>query len=330
MFKTNDDQATCPNCRLPLQETPTKEDISIDICQQCWGIWLDGSKLEYACAESNLPPAIERNEITKTCPRCQSPMSELHYGSEDGLLAIDRCNQCQGLWFDNKKELIRLRSLTGKQQKKREDQKSSSLVIKEYSGPIGWLKNRMFTVKSKTDYLDLGGRALVLLFLIIYGFSFILRSLESPGSSFMNNVNLPFHEAGHIIFIFFGRFLRVLGGSLMQILMPFICVCAFLKYRNPFAASAALWWVAQSIMDVAVYINDARVQKLILLGGVTGRDVPGYHDWNVILRMLHLLPYDKLIAKLSHGLGVGLMLASFIWGGYILYLQSKEVQKVSA
>jgi len=30
-----------------------------------------------------------------------------------------------------------------------------------------------------------------------------------------------------------------------------------------------------------------RAQQLILLGGVTGRDQPGYHDWNNLLALLN-------------------------------------------
>jgi len=37
---------------------------------------------------------------------------------------------------------------------------------------------------------------------------------------FMHLVNLPFHEAGHIIFKAFGRFIIFLGGCLGQLLMP--------------------------------------------------------------------------------------------------------------
>jgi hypothetical protein len=96
---------------------------------------------------------------------------------------------------------------------------------------------------------------------------------------FMHLVNLPFHEAGHIIFMPFGRFMMFLGGTLAQLLMPIICMSALLMTsRNTFGASASLWWLGQNFMDIAPYINDSRALKLILIGGVTGREVEG-HDW---------------------------------------------------
>ena len=45
-----------------------------------------------------------------------------------------------------------------------------------------------------------------------------------------------FHEAGHILFSPFGRFMTVLGGSLTQVLVPLLCAGAFLwQTRDPFA-----------------------------------------------------------------------------------------------
>ena len=105
-------------------------------------------------------------------------------------------------------------------------------------------------------------------------------------------INLPFHEAGHIFFSPFGRFLHVLGGSLLQVIIPAVCLVAFLIRREPFSASIGLWWVGQSFIDMAPYINDARAGQLMLIGGVTGQEAPDFHDWNVLLSMTGLLNYD--------------------------------------
>jgi hypothetical protein len=110
-----------------------------------------------------------------------------------------------------------------------------------------------------------------------------------------------------------------LGGSFGQILMPVVCLATFLvKTRDPFGASVALWWTAQNFMDVAPYIDDARALKLMLLGGVTGKETDG-HDWENVLSMLGWLEYDHRLAHLSYNLGILLMLASFAWGGLLLF-----------
>ena len=50
----------------------------------------------------------------------------------------------------------------------------------------------------------------------------------------------------------------------------------------------ALWWVAQSLWNVSVYVKDARAQELPLVGG-------GEHDWAYLLGELDLLPHDQAI-----------------------------------
>lgn len=186
------------------------------------------------------------------------------------------------------------------------------------------LKEYVFYVDPEVSLLQVAGRAILLIALSAWGLSFIFSSVESnyAGTSFLHFVNLPFHEAGHIIFRLFGRFLTVLGGSLMQVLIPVICLGTFLlKTRDPFAASVGLWWTGESLLDLAPYINDARALKLMLLGGVTGADVDDYHDWEYILGKLGMLSCDHIIAKAAHLFGSILMLTAFIWGGYVIWKQ---------
>jgi hypothetical protein len=179
-----------------------------------------------------------------------------------------------------------------------------------------WLIELDTTTASMTFY----GRAAVFTAMIWWGWKFITIPLETnyTGESFLHLINLPFHEAGHVIFIPFGRFMTILGGTLGQVLMPLICLGTFLvKTRDPFGASVALWWAAESLMDIAPYINDARALDLMLLGGVTGKETDG-HDWNNILAMLGLLEWDHRLAHLTYNVGILLMLVSCLWGGALL------------
>jgi hypothetical protein len=179
-----------------------------------------------------------------------------------------------------------------------------------------WLIESDITTETMTFY----GRAAVFVAMVWWGGAFITTPLETnyTGESFLHLINLPFHEAGHVIFIPFGRFMTILGGTLGQILMPMICLGTFLiKTRDPFGAAVALWWMAESLMDIAPYINDARALDLMLIGGVTGKESDG-HDWNNILTMLNLLEWDHRLAHLTYNIGILLMLGSFLWGGALL------------
>ncbi len=174
------------------------------------------------------------------------------------------------------------------------------------------------------------GRLILYLFLVVWGVRFIAGGPDAPVvlNSFMHNVNLPLHEAGHVIFGPFGWFIGVLGGTLMQLLVPLLFVITFLvKEKNSFGSAVTLWWFGQNFMDIAPYIGDARAQRLLLLGGVTGKDAPGYHDWNNILGHLGWLDKDQLIASISYDIGRFLMVAMFLWGGYLLLVQFNALNR---
>jgi hypothetical protein len=112
--------------------------------------------------------------------------------------------------------------------------------------------------------------------------------------------------------------------------MPLICLGALLiQNRDAFGAAVGLWWFAESLMDLAPYINDARALDLVLLGGVTGKEVEDYHDWEHILRTLGWLQYDHTLAHAAYALGSFLMILALIWGGYMLHLQFKPLQSFS-
>jgi hypothetical protein len=186
-----------------------------------------------------------------------------------------------------------------------------------FLGARSWLIESDHT----TDVTTFWGRIGVFVLLLWWSWKFVVTPLESNyiGESFLHLINLPFHEAGHLLFMPFGRFMMFLGGSLGQILMPLVCLGTFLlKSRDPFGASVALWWTAENFMDVAPYINDARALDLPLLGGVTGKETDG-HDWENILGMLGWIQYDHRLAHLFYNFGLLLMLTSVVWGGRLLW-----------
>lgn len=191
-----------------------------------------------------------------------------------------------------------------------------------------YLKELFFRVKPGVNSLFFGGRVIAFLVIFFWGWRFILTPLESnyTAQSFMHLINLPFHEAGHIIFSPFGKFIQTLGGTLGQLLMPLVCCAVLLiKTRDPFGSSVALWWFGENFMDIAPYINDARALELPLLGGVTGKDVVDYHDWEYILGKLGLLQIDHTLAYLSYAFGILLMLLTFAWGGFLLVKQFRNL-----
>ena len=175
---------------------------------------------------------------------------------------------------------------------------------------------------------ELFGYLILWLVFAWWGFGFIMMDFQSNeiGRSWFHNVDLIFHEAGHMLFIPFGRTMTILGGSLFQILLPLILMRAFLiKNKDGFGASISLWWVGQSTMDIAPYIADARALRLPLLGGGTGADSPGRHDWENLLRHWGLLEYDTDIAFVVDAVGSGVLLIALAWGAYMLLIYYRNL-----
>ena len=232
-----------------------------------------------------------------TCPKCHA----------ERLDRVEECVRC-GIIF------AKYRPLPKRQQ--------PSLLRSTWmeSRWVSTARAGLLDADQTTDSMTFYGRVIVFIGLIWWGWKFIVTPLETnyTGESFLHLINLPFHEAGHLIFMPFGRLMMFLGGTLGQFLMPMICLGTFLiKTHDPFGASVALWWAAESLMDIAPYIDDARALDMMLLGGVTGKETDG-HDWNNILTMLNLLEWDHRLAHLTYNIGILLMLASFLWGGTLL------------
>ncbi len=110
--------------------------------------------------------------------------------------------------------------------------------------------------------------------------------------AFISNVNLIFHEAGHIIFYVGGDVLRVAGGSLAEVLVPMIVAVHFLQQHQRFAFGFALWWLSTALVSVGVYASDARERALPLITGD-----PNSHDWWWLLRRFDALQYDDVIGN---------------------------------
>ena len=161
-------------------------------------------------------------------------------------------------------------------------------------------------------------RFLLLALLAWWTIGFAVHPLNGGyiGESFLHLINLPFHEAGHILFSPFGAFMTSLGGSLTQVLIPLICVVSFVKREDIYAASVCAWWAGQNLIDLAPYIADARALQLVLLGGHTGAEVEG-HDWEAIPTSLGWLGYDRTLGYTAHWAGVLTMVGAIGVAGWM-------------
>lgn len=115
----------------------------------------------------------------------------------------------------------------------------------------------------------------------------------------IDNLNLVIHEAGHLFFKFFGKFIYTLGGTMMQIILPSLIVWTFLKNNYRTGVQFSLSWLGQNFINISVYAADAQARKLPLLGG---KKV--YHDWHYMLTELGILEYDYLVGYFFYSVAI--------------------------
>lgn len=119
---------------------------------------------------------------------------------------------------------------------------------------------------------------------------------------------LPIHEAGHLFFMPFGTVMMFLGGSILQILLPLAWFAIALRQRSS-VAPFPLFWVGENIMDVSLYIRDAQVRHLPLLGGHRSG-----HDWFNILSRWDLLEAAVPAADISFVFGLLVCISAIVAG----------------
>src|SRR5215213_10600349 len=111
---------------------------------------------------------------------------------------------------------------------------------------------------------------------------FLWIAYDPMQGSFLDLVDLPIHETGHLIFRILGEFMGIAGGSLFQVILPAVFVGYFYWRMQYYSATIVMFWVGQSILNVWVYAADAIVMQLVLTSGFTGSE-GSFHDWNYLL-----------------------------------------------
>ncbi|HIJ54328.1 MAG TPA: zf-TFIIB domain-containing protein [Planctomycetes bacterium] len=84
------------------------QEVEIDLCTDCGGIWLDAGELEMLLGEpekaSQLLNSFKTDhtstEKPRKCPICLKKMKKIIIGSSKPVLLIDKCRKDDGLWFD--------------------------------------------------------------------------------------------------------------------------------------------------------------------------------------------------------------------------------------
>lgn len=100
----------CPACSN-LMIVVEHENIELDYCTECSGVWFDAGELELLLETMQLEgsslsldsiltsPEAKSAEKKRKCPICRQKMKKATVGHEPEVL-IDACPRGDGLWFD--------------------------------------------------------------------------------------------------------------------------------------------------------------------------------------------------------------------------------------
>jgi len=154
-----------------------------------------------------------------------------------------------------------------------------------------------------------------LIFAILFILYFGWIAVDPMGGSFLDLVDLPIHEFGHLLFGLLGEFMMVAGGSLFQVVLPTVFVGYFVWQRSYYSAVMVLFWVGQSILNVSIYAADAVVMQLVLTSGSTGSE-GSFHDWNYMLTATGLLASTKIVAGIIRFAGTLVIIAAGVLSVY--------------
>jgi hypothetical protein len=136
-------------------------------------------------------------------------------------------------------------------------------------------------------------------------------AFNRTGFLFIDYVNLPIHEGGHLVFGWFGETIGVAGGTLMQLLVPAALAVYFAARRQPTGTAFCAFFLFENLLNISTYMADARAQQLPLVTAGNGEEV--VHDWFFLFSKLGVLEHDIGIARLVRLAGWVGMLGTVLW-----------------
>ena len=159
--------------------------------------------------------------------------------------------------------------------------------------------------------------------LVFYGL-FLLHALsDADGFLVVDHVNLIVHEAGHLLFGWFGATLGLWGGTLLELLAPAALAIYFAWHRQTTGVAFSAFFLFENFLYISTYMADARVQNLPLV--TVGDPEAGGHDWFLIFSRLGLLQQDVVVARFVRTMGWLGMLGTLAW----LIHRGRRIQRAS-
>jgi len=146
-------------------------------------------------------------------------------------------------------------------------------------------------------------RPVAIIALSFYLLFLLYAANNRSGFLFLDYANLAIHEAGHPLFGILGRgaeagfgyTLIVLGGTLLELIVPLVCAVYFFFRRESTGTDFCAFWFFENFLYIGTYMADARASALLLVGS-------GDSDWEVLFTQWNLMLHYTQIAHVTRAL----------------------------
>jgi len=133
---------------------------------------------------------------------------------------------------------------------------------------------------------------------------------ERSGYLVIDYVFVPIHEGGHLLFGYFGHWLMVAGGTLLQLGVP-VMLAVYFTFQRQATGTAFCAFFFENCLNVATYMADSRRMELQYV--TVGDPDLAEHDWATMFTQMGVLEYDTKIAAVVRAIGWLGMIAVVVW-----------------
>lgn len=171
--------------------------------------------------------------------------------------------------------------------------------------------NKNNSVELMQNKMKIYGQIIVIIFMIIFAIPYYTKQIHF---GLLDYVNLPFHEAGHFVFGWFGEFIGILGGTMGQFFVPGAFLVYFLFFKKDYTASLfSLFWFFENFVNMSIYMADAQMQALPYIGGEV-------HDWAYLFAEFKCITKSFKIAGFFRTVGLlGMFCSIFTLFFFIIF-----------
>lgn len=164
--------------------------------------------------------------------------------------------------------------------------------------------------------------------LVFYALLFIYLAAHFSEPTLLDNLHLPIHEGGHLLFGWFGATLGLWGGTLLQLIVPAALVTAFAVRSDLLGTTFCSVAFFHSLTGVATYMADALYRRLPLVTVGAPADEAD-HDWVRIFSDLGVLPHAIQIGDTTRIIAWLGLLGTIGWFSWRYYHQNENQPQLS-